>query len=348
METFAEVLASLNTGKPPGPVAIIGPRGQGKTALMDRMWDMGGKAMPAMRVLDMSTASIDSIDALREHLDSASHEEGMPPAVMGTTAEVGAKFGGTGASGVRRTIKERRALTPEAALRALCSDALLLVLVDEAHTLDLKVGQALLHAEQIVRRRGTPIQFVFAGTPDMRPHFRKMRSTFWSRLDEREMRLRLLDEPDAFECIALPFSKAPRWCSFTDEARGKLQELSHGYPYFIPALGSALWHTVPQDVRTIEVGHVEKAAPRFGATRDDYYQERLEEIDDAGWLRVGWGEGRQGQAVARDPRALGLRRWRSVRQKADGGKGFVRTAAVQADRPWPRVGVVIGGPAKNG
>ena len=56
-----------------------------------------------------------------------------------------------------------------------------MVLLDEAHTLDLDVGSALFNASQRVRAEA-PFLLVLAGTPGLPAHLNAMGVSFWDRL----------------------------------------------------------------------------------------------------------------------------------------------------------------------
>ena len=59
-----------------------------------------------------------------------------------------------------------------------------LVTIDEAHTLPLKLGRALLSAGQRWQHSGLPAMLLLAGTPDLPEHLNAMGATFWERSEE--------------------------------------------------------------------------------------------------------------------------------------------------------------------
>ena len=63
-------------------------------------------------------------------------------------------------------------------LTARCSRRPLVLLLDEAHTLESEVGRALLNASQAVSSEA-PFLLVMAGTPGLQPRLNTMSATVW-------------------------------------------------------------------------------------------------------------------------------------------------------------------------
>ena len=115
----------------------------------------------------------------------------------------------------------------------------LLVLLDEAHTLEPKVGQWLLNAAQVAGRRA-PFLLVLAGTPDLRARLSEMEASFWNRAEQ--LPLGRLDETATAEAIRRPL--AEEGIAVEEEALARMVRESHGYPFFVPLWGQAVWRRV--------------------------------------------------------------------------------------------------------
>ena len=115
----------------------------------------------------------------------------------------------------------------------------LLVLLDEAHTLEPKVGQWLLNAAQVAGRRA-PFLLVLAGTPDLRARLSEMEASFWNRAEQ--LPLGRLDETATAEAIRRPL--AEDGIAVEEEALARMVRESHGYPFFVPLWGQAVWRRV--------------------------------------------------------------------------------------------------------
>ena len=77
-------------------------------------------------------------------------------------------------------------------LIARCRKKPVAALLDEAHTLDLDVGELLLNAGQDVRPKA-PFLLVLAGTPGLLAHLGKMSASFRDRLGKRPAGYRSLE-----------------------------------------------------------------------------------------------------------------------------------------------------------
>ena len=89
-------------------------------------------------------------------------------------------------------------------LTARCARRPLVLLLDEAHTLESEVGRALLNASQAVSSEA-PFLLVMAGTPGLQPHLDTMSATFWSRAEK--LGIGRLDEEAAALALVRPMAE---------------------------------------------------------------------------------------------------------------------------------------------
>ena len=113
------------------------------------------------------------------------------------------------------------------------------VLLDEAHTLDLDVGTALLNASQQVRGARAPFLLVLAGTPGLPAHLDGMNASFWSRLGEGELGIGRLSDEAAKQALTEPLDA--HGVDIDAEALAFVVAQSQCYPYFVQLWGDALW-----------------------------------------------------------------------------------------------------------
>lgn len=275
MQEFLACMGKAGQGISPGPVVLMAPRGQGKTALLGRMVD----AAPSHWDLDPS--SVPTGDALLKRIRGLSAAGGDVPAGKGVAWKARLKMGFF--EGARESAKASESAVASVS-DLLCSAARrkpLLIAVDEAHTLSVEAGHLLFQGEQTARRAGAKTQLVIAGTPDLPAQIGKMRVTFWDRLGKRLRLLQLLEERDAIDVIEQPFHKL-RDLRLARESHQDIMDLTSGYPYFLQLLGEALWDTVPQDAREVTQDDVRVAAAAFLESKADYYMRRMDEIDSTG------------------------------------------------------------------
>ena len=109
----------------------------------------------------------------------------------------------------------------------------LVVAVDEAHTLAIGVGRALLNAVQQSLTDQAPVMLLLAGTPGLPRHLNSMDASFWGRSET--VPLGLLRPVAAADAIRIPMEAEGR--SISTEALAQVVEESHGYPYFLQLWG---------------------------------------------------------------------------------------------------------------
>ena len=262
-DLFRTLLARLDRGEaPPGEVILYGPRGNGKTALLAWVSEFASEST-GVDVEELTPSEFDSPARLAELLLPASWWKTLKPdedRVRGITWRPG---------------KRSAAPAPSQVLALRAARKPLVVLLDEAHTLDPEVGRSLLNAAQKVRR-SAPLLLVLAGTPNLREHLASMGASFWNR--GRKLRIGRLDECATADAIREPLEAED--IAITDDALEHLVSDSHGYPFFVQLRGEAVWaravetsrrEIVPEDARACQAV--------FDEHRDDCYADRHDELE---------------------------------------------------------------------
>ena len=310
------LLGDLADGLPPPRELVLhGPRGNGKTALL--VWlEREAASYPGLDVLRLTPAGIPVEAKLVERLLPASWWRRLTPrevSVHGITWRPG---GG-------------RPPPLDEALAARVRRNPLLLLLDEAHTLDGEAGRALLNASQIVGR-AQPFLLVLAGTPSLRPHLNAMNASFWSRAERRA--IEPLDTAAAAAAIRHPLERDG--IRIDEDALAHVVRESHGYPYFLQLWGEAVWrHATGGEAPT--AGHrltrsaVDACRPGFVRERDDYYLDRYEELEKQRLLPVARAVA---DAFEAQPRLDDLRLDAAIRQGAEPGSDAEGAAARNALR----------------
>ena len=268
------LLAYVEAGRgAPRNAVLSGPRGNGKTALLrwlEREIEAAGKADVVWR----TPSDLPSLDALATAL--------VPPArfrsLLPDTASVSIGIGRLGweLGGNPGTLTELLTLR--------CAHRPLVILLDEAHTLDEAVGRALLNAGQSVAA-AAPFLLVLAGTPGLTPHLDRMSATFRDRA--RHVGVGLLDEAAAASALVRPFADQDPPIAFEAAALRCVLDESQCYPYFIQIWGAALWDAATQQGRmSIDEAVVAGASPAFDLERSTYYEHRLDDLERQDLLQV--------------------------------------------------------------
>ena len=265
---FRDLLEDLRNGIPaPGDVVLYGPRGNGKTVLLGWLEDAIAET-PEVDAVSPTPSEIGTAGQLADLLLPRSWWEQFAPG--------GVSVGGVGINW--RPGKEGPPRASEA-LSARAQRKPLVLLLDEAHTLDPEVGRALLTASQKVGRR-LPFLLVLAGTPNLESHLGRMGASFWERAEQ--LPIGRLTEAAAAAAIRKPLEEDD--ITISDDALERIVADSHGYPFFVQLWGRAVWlHTsaaAPGGRRRITGVEVEAGRPSIDRRRDLFYLRRYDELKE--------------------------------------------------------------------
>ena len=269
---FRSRLAVLDRREPsPSEIVLYGPRGNGKTALLAWM-EQAASSVAGVDALKITPSEFDTRTEFAEILLPESWWATARPAeftVRGVTWRPGEN---APAPRVRSVLEVRSAKRP------------LVLLLDEAHTLDPRVGKELLNAAQSVGRT-LPFLLVLAGTPNLRAHLGTMGASFWNR--SRKLRIGRLDESASADAIRKPLESEDT--SISEEALAHIVRESHGYPFFLQLWGAAVWNRVPADPSVprsrITTADTEDCQSVFESEESDYFLDRFNELDEIDLLR---------------------------------------------------------------
>ncbi len=273
-----DLLAYLHAGQgAPRDAILSGPRGNGKTALLRWLHREIEAGDADFDVVWLTPDEIPDLDRLATTLVPPSRFSSLRPDTLSVSMGIGRlgwELGGQG-----------RSLT--LLLTARCARRPLVLLLDEAHTLEREVGKALLNASQTASAEA-PFLLVMAGTPGLQPHLNTMSATFWSRAEK--LGIGRLDETAAALALLRPLAEQTPAIAFDETALARVVEESQGYPYFLQLWGAALWTAVRSRGATrIDEPLVTVAAPEFGRQRSAYYEDRREELERHELLAVAAG-----------------------------------------------------------
>ena len=269
---LTEPLELLAGGEAPGTALLLyGPRGNGKTVLLGWLAEEVRRAFAGVDVVQIAAASARSVPELAECLAPRDWLSRLRPSEVRIPVLVATLEWGLGEG----------PLPPlEGVLEARTRSRPLVLILDEAHTLEPEVGHKLLNASQSSAGR-LPFLLVLAGTPDLPKHLRSMNASFVGR--GTQVRIGRLADEAAGDAIRIPLQEAG--VAIADDLLDSMIRHCHGYPYFTQVWGQALWSQIfgaapDGERRRVTAADVDGARERFEATRDAYYQLRYDEIAD--------------------------------------------------------------------
>ena len=254
---------------PPHDVVLVGPRGNGKTVLLRWFQHACAQSEPAVEVVWLTPSALASQPALLEALAPRRWLAKLLPRKVGIASVGSAEWA-----------SERGGRDLAEALISRCRRRPLVVVLDEAHTLDLRVGRVLLNVSQQVRAEA-PFLLVLAGTPGLPAHLDRMDVSFWSRLGEGELGIGCLREKAAKQALVEPLDA--HGVDIDADALAYVVAQSQCYPYFVQLWGDALWqHLLAVGATTVVAEHAKAVQPAVAARMANYYQRRFAELESEG------------------------------------------------------------------
>ena len=268
-KTLRGLLAYLRAGRgAPGAVVLTGPRGNGKTVLMRWFQREIEAVQPAVDVIWMTPSTIRDLDALATELAPPGRFKGMSPDTF--SLSIGLGRAGWKLSGGFRSLARL--------LAARCRAQPLVLMLDEAHTLDETVGQPLLNVSQEVLRSGAPFLLALAGTPGLAARLNALSATFWDRCEL--LGVGRLTPAAAGEALTKPMAAQDPAISFTDAALAQVVKSSQHYPYFLQLWGAALWNEARDTgAEVVDSALVDRVQPAVERRKTAYYQNRYGELN---------------------------------------------------------------------
>ena len=268
---LSRCLSDLKQGAaPPSDVMLVGPRGNGKTVLL--LWFADACRRAGVEAVHIAPSRVRTQQELCNALLPAGRLRRLLPARWSVAAVGRAEW--------EASHTAQQAFMDRLAVR--CRRKPRVVLVDEAHTLLVDVGQYLLNVSQDVRPKA-PFLLVLAGTPGLPAHLRAMDASFWDR--NRRLGIGRLSETAAKEALQEPLGD--RGTSIDAQALDSVVKHSQRYAYFIQIWGEELWDkclaTKATLLTTAEVVDVQDNVERRII---DYYGGRYQELEASRLLRA--------------------------------------------------------------
>ena len=273
-QSLQDMLADLRQGEGANrDVIIIGPRGNGKTALINWFKDVCSQD-DKLDVVYLTPSEVPNLDVLATELAPPDRFRDWLPTTLALSL---------GPTRLHWELEERPDLLTRL-LETRCRKRPLALLLDEAHTLKPDLGHILLNASQRVRA-AVPFLLVLAGTPGLQYQLNQMSATFWSR--SKKLGIGRLNADSTRAALVEPFRQ--HGISVSEPALDAIIRESQGYPYFIQCWGEALVAVLQaherdtrQRSRRIDPDQVALARPAVEEEQVGHYEIFREQIAEAG------------------------------------------------------------------
>ena len=265
---FSESLELLAASRGPRPILMIGPRGCGKTVLIEWCSEQAKKLSPKIRVKELvgnipsdlnETASSlidDTRSGLRPNETTAKVNVGIASAAMRFSRDA------TNQTGIVDTLVEQCAKFP------------MLLVVDEAARKSPEVMGDLLELTQVINRRSNSLFLVIAGTPGTTEVLRASGATFFDRA--KGMNIGLLSADESRDVIVQPLAK--QGMTIEEPALTRVIDESQGFPYFLQEWGKVLFDEAQRNDRpTVLATDVDATTEKVRKSRKQTYQSRYDE-----------------------------------------------------------------------
>ena len=270
-----QILADMADGESPAAnMVMYGPRGMGKTVLLNWLVDEVEKTAQdnrPLRTVQASPTIFPSLKSLWNKLISDDWKQKLWPDKI----ELGA-YG-------NKIMWDLKAPDDDDLVSALieeCKERPLVLLMDEAHTMEPTFCQALLNISQQARQKA-PFLLVLAGTPGLAHFLKTVGASFVER--STKMGIARLDAQSTADAIVKPLQEGG--IAIDDNTLAQVVEDSQHYPYFIQLWGEALWDLAKEkDLQKLTSQEITEARTKNENHRLNFYGERRNTLDDLGLL----------------------------------------------------------------
>ena len=275
-----EILAEMSAGRSPAAnILMYGPRGMGKTVLLNWLENEAKKDSTkgnSIRTSWVTPNKLTSPADMWSYLLSQDWKKRLMPSRL-LPSRVIAKVA------LLSAIWESKAATSPVLVNTLvkeCKKHPLVFLMDEAHTMDAGLCRDLLNLSQEIRKEA-PFLLILAGTPGLRHFLTTVNASFVER--SHKMGIGRLDAQATADAIVKPLNE--HGIKIDDNTLAQIVEDSQHYPYFIQLWGEALWDLAKEkELQKLTSQEITEAETKVENHRLNFYGERRNTLDELGLL----------------------------------------------------------------
>ena len=272
---FRQILAEISAGRSPdADMVMYGPRGMGKTVLLNWLENEVKKTAQdnrPLRAVQASPTIFPSLKSLWNKLISDDWKKKLWPEQI--------ELGALGNKIVwNSTSPDDDDLV--SVLIEECKERPVVLLMDEAHTMEPAFCQALLNISQQARQNA-PFLLVLAGTPGLAHFLKTVNASFVER--STKMGIARLDAQATADAIVKPLDADG--VHIAADALEDVVEDSQHYPYFIQLWGEALWDLAKQkELQKLTSQEIIEVETKIENRRSHFYEQRRATLDELGLL----------------------------------------------------------------
>jgi len=264
---FDECIRELTRSGEPQAILLVGPRGCGKTVLLNWCKRHAGEVDGSIRVKEFTREVPTAMAGIAKELLDNIFDIRYPDEIVAR-----AQVGIAGAEG-KWNVEPSDMVIVDALIEECRKSPLLLVLEEAAETSPESVG-ALFNLNQRINRETGNMLFVLAGTPRVIDVIRESRATFSDR--NKVLNIGLLENRESEEAIAKPLDE--NLMRIGDAALARVVDESQGFPYFLQIWGKALFNqAIQKGSQEISMDDVDSVAAEVEAERNITYATRYRE-----------------------------------------------------------------------
>ena len=245
---------------------IIGPRGVGKKALLNKTFNYA-------ETLDIECYKLVASDFNNDFgtfvkkltkKNSSFFEKHLSEINVNLTELINIKLKpGSGNSILEEIFEVNLKKTP------------MLLICDEAHEYNVEEFGDFVNLLQLLIGKSYPIAVIFAGTPQLSNVLRKINASFIDR--SRFIKLNRLEPADSIEAIKVPLAEYN--IEIPDNVLELVVKEADDYPFFLQAIGSLLWDIIYENNKSvIDLYTAKHAIKKSLSIREDLYTGRYKEI----------------------------------------------------------------------
>ena len=218
-------------------LALIGPRGCGKTTLLS--WLKSKAASSRVQVVQLQPSRVQSLaDLASTFWNPGRHLTGRLRFGGNVTQEHVSAGASAEVEGSSKVVSE--SLNVPELLIAKARKKPLVLVIDEAHELKPEIAHVIFDSFQSVADM-QPMLLLIAGTPDTSMHLQNAKVTFKER--QRTFRIGRLDDESSFDALAKPLGAYG--VDFDDSVVRRAAREAQNYPYLLQCWGKSLWDALP-------------------------------------------------------------------------------------------------------